>query len=97
MNNNAIILSSLAMDLKRVGLGLHRRSFPMADRFAKEVLQRVQEADIARLSPYMQIIMSKLENMLQNSDVDQKAEYSLMYSTLIQNYVVYTASNYSNK
>ncbi|OGG34919.1 hypothetical protein A2363_01715 [Candidatus Gottesmanbacteria bacterium RIFOXYB1_FULL_47_11] len=79
---NKIVLASLAMDLKRVALGLHRKSNSMADRFLQEAMQRKKEVDTKKLLPYMQHILMKL-----NSNID--AENALMYSTRIQNYVLY--------
>ncbi|MDO8570329.1 MAG: hypothetical protein Q7R97_01980 [Candidatus Daviesbacteria bacterium] len=41
-----LIVESLAMDLKRVALGLYRGSNIMADRFKEEALKRSQELEI---------------------------------------------------
>jgi len=79
---NKIVLASLAMDLKRVALGLHRKSNSMADRFLHEAMKRKEEVNIKKLFPYMQHILMKL-----NGHID--AEDALMYSTRIQNYVLY--------
>ena len=87
MQNNEI-LAALAMDLKRVALGLHRHSFKTADRFSQEALRWKNQTNVLLLKPYMQNIFGKLDDMLQNSDTTRKAEDALMYSTLIQNYVV---------
>lgn len=88
MDENLIALSSLAMDLKRVALGLHRKSYRMADRFTEEVKKRSHEIQFCAVKPYMQTILSKLDIMLLEPDGDRKAEDALMYSTLIQNYVL---------
>ena len=88
MTNNNVVLSSLAMDLKRIALGLHRKSYSMADRFTKEAIVRKKETNTASLAPYMQSIMNKLTDVFADDDNERKAEDALMYSTLIQNYVM---------
>ncbi len=77
--NNKYVLESLASDLKRVALGLHRGSNVMAKRFLDESLKRRDEVEMHLVSPYIQRILSYLD-----SNID--AEKALMYSTLIQNY-----------
>lgn len=86
--NNQTILASLAMDLKRVALGLHRGSLTMADRFTKEAKIRIQETQTDLLAPYMKNILKNLDQVLLDTDNDRKAENALMYSTLIQNYTL---------
>lgn len=76
---NKYILESLASDLKRVALGLHRGSNIMAQRFLEEALKRKNEVDLKKVSPYLRNILLKLG---ENTD----SETALMYSTLIQNY-----------
>jgi hypothetical protein len=85
---NKITLASLAMDLKRVALGLHRKSYTMADRFFIEVMKRKDEVDIGELQPYMQTIIKRI-GLLSDLDNEHRAEDALMYSTRIQNYVLY--------
>jgi len=87
MKNN-IPLSSLAMDLKRVALGLHRKSYGTADRFFIEAMKRKDEVKTHELLPYMQKIIKQVESLVNRSD-EQKAEDALMYSVRIQNYVLY--------
>lgn len=89
MNNNKIILAALASDLKRITLGLQRKSFTMARRFEQEALKRKAEIDTRDLAPYMQSLLSKLEKTLSNNDQEKKAEDALLFSILIQNYVRY--------
>ncbi len=86
--NNKQILGALAMDLKRVALGLHRKSFTMANRFFIEALKRKEEIDVTTLSPSMRTILDQI-SALADQDSEQKAENALMYSTRIQNYVLY--------
>jgi len=85
---NRQILEALASDLKRVSLGIQRNSHKMADRFAKEALARKNETDVSHLDPYMHKILKNLEELIQTTNSQRKAEDTLMYSTLIQNYVV---------
>lgn len=77
--NNKIILESMASDLKRVALGLHRGSNEMAQRFLDEALKRKQEVDLKTIAPYMQKLLNKVDAKIDPED-------ALMYSTLIQNY-----------
>jgi len=78
-------LSSLAMDLKRVAIGYHRGSEKMADRFLEEVLKRKDEIQKDSVKPYVNLLLSKLEGLLNEKDLNKKAEDSLLYSTLFQN------------
>lgn len=86
--NNKQILGALAMDLKRAALGLHRKSYAMADTFLGEATKRANEIDVSTLLPYMQRILHDIST-LSKQDNEQKAEKALMYSTRIQNYVLY--------
>ncbi len=79
--NNKFILESLASDLKRVSLGLHRGSNAMALRFLNEALKRKNEVDLEIVAPYIKQILARL-----NKNID--AENALMFSTLIQNYTL---------
>ena len=88
MENNTLALASLAMDLKRVALGLHSGSTTTAKRFAVEARKRTQEINREALVPYMQTIISQLDNVLVDSPAGRTAEDALMYSQIIQNYVV---------
>jgi hypothetical protein len=88
--NNDVILSSLAMDLKRAAIGLNRGSYKMANRFFEEVLKRKQELEEGNLKNYIKTILLRVEK-LGGEDKDKKAEDFLMYSTIIQNYVVSSA------
>lgn len=87
---NRILLECMASDLKRVALGIQRKSYAMATRFEKEALERSRELDIKDLPQYIQKLLSKMEASLSNNDNSRKAEDALMYSTLFQNYVVST-------
>lgn len=76
---NKYILDSLASDLKRVALGMHRGSNQMAKRFLEEAFKRNRELKKSEIPPYIQ-------NLLNNLDKKMSADYALMCSTLIQNY-----------
>ena len=76
---NKYILESLASDLKRVALGLHRGSNIMAKKFLIEALKRRNEIEIEKVSLY-------IKNILDQLDQDIDSEKALMFSTLIQNY-----------
>ncbi|MBI2334298.1 hypothetical protein HYU96_00695 [Candidatus Daviesbacteria bacterium] len=85
MSSQMLIIGSLAMDLKRVALGLHRGSYAMANRFKQEALQRVKELENEKLNSYLKNLMEKTKKAL-GSREDRTAEDALMYSTLFQNY-----------
>ena len=85
MNDQKIILSSLAMDLKRVAVGLHRGSQKMAERFSEEALARKKELNLRRVQPYLVKLLHDMETSLAGKDNQKKSEDALMYSTLLQN------------
>lgn len=80
--NNKFILESLASDLKRVAMGLHRGSNVMAQRFLDEALKRKNEVKLEIVAPYIKQILAHLDKNI-------NAENALMFSTLIQNYTQY--------
>lgn len=84
---NDIILSSMAMDFKRVALGYYRGSYLMADRFLREALKRKNELDQKTIKPYLLNILNEMEKYLGTKNDQEKAERFLMYGTLVQNYV----------
>lgn len=86
MSKNRLALESLSMDLLRVALGLNRGSIKMAERFEQEALKRKSEVQLNLLKPYMRNIIQNLDALAKNNNNDYKAEYALMYSTLIRNY-----------
>lgn len=85
MNNQKIALASLAMDLKRVALALHRGSLSMANRFRKEALERSHELSVYSTQPYINKLLARLQKSLEGNDNEKIAEDALMYSTLFQN------------
>ena len=86
---NKEALSALAMDLKRLALGLHRGSFATAKTFTEEAGKRIEEVDQTSLLPYMKHVLSNIQSTLANKNSNKKAEDALMYSTIVQNYVLY--------
>jgi len=78
MNNQKIIVESLAMDLKRVSLGLYRGS---------EALKRSHELESQTLNSYLKILIQRTKKVLK-SDKQRVAEDALMYSTLFQNFAL---------
>lgn len=84
--NQKIAIKSLAMDLKRVALGLHRGSFKMAERFTQEALKRISEIKSTEGS-YLYKLLTSIQKILKNQH-QGSAEDILMYSTLIQNYAI---------
>lgn len=89
MNKNKLILSALSMDLKRLAIATFRGSFVMASKFKEETRKRRNEVNINELEPYMKNVLSKISILLSSYDQDRIAEDGLMYSTIIQNYVLF--------
>lgn len=85
MNEEKMIIASLAMDLKRVALGLHRGSVNMANRFKQEALQRMEELASTHRDDYLDTLLVKTKAALTRND-ERVAEDALMYSTLFQNF-----------
>lgn len=83
--NNSQILGALALDLRRVAQGYYRGSEAMASRFVQEAQARKKELQKADLKPYLQKLLSKLNNVLREKDHRKLAEDALMYSILFQN------------
>ena len=82
--NQKIIIESLAMDLKRVALGLQRGSNAMANRFKEEALIREKELESEQLSSYLKKLVKESKQVLTSND-ERVAEDALMYSILFQN------------
>lgn len=90
MNNTLsqkIIIESLAMDLKRVALGLHRGSLGMANRFRTESFKRAEELENQNPNDYIKKLLSHMRKMIQGTS-DRVAEDALMLSTLFQNFAL---------
>lgn len=83
-----IILGALSSDLKRVAMSLYRNSPSVAKRFFQEALSRKGETENLPLPSYLQKIIKEMENGLADISNPRVAEDCLMYSTLIQNYVL---------
>lgn len=79
MNDQLNTIGALAMDLKRVSLGLYRGSEAMANRFWQEVIKRKSEIEVSKTPKY-------IENLLNDLNDKKDFEKLLMYSTLLQNY-----------
>jgi hypothetical protein len=88
MDNQKLIVESLAMDLKRVSLGLYRGSHAMAERFKQESLRRSWELENKNSNNYLRTLILKTKEVL-ISDSEYAAEDILMYSTLFQNYALH--------
>lgn len=86
MNKQKVAIESLAMDLKRVSLGLQRGSLKMAERFKEEALKREEELEIQGIhDAYLQkLVENSKRALIENSE--RLPEDALMYSTLFQNF-----------
>jgi len=83
-----MILSSLALDLRRVAQGYFRGSVLMADRFLEEALRRKMEAELLDEKPYIKKFLKRVELLKSELDNQKKAEDALMMSTIFQNSVI---------
>lgn len=86
MNAGKIIFGSLALDLHRVAMGYHNKSFKMADRFMLEVQDRTQEAMTLEIQPYMKPHIAQINKLADIEDIEKRAEDALTYSVIVQNY-----------
>ena len=73
------IIDALALDLKRVSLGIYNGSNSVADRFWEEVIKRKSEIETSKVPDY-------ISNLLRDLKDKNDFEKLLMYSTLLQNY-----------
>lgn len=85
--NQKIIIESLAMDLKRVAIGLHRGSLNMANRFKEEAFKRARELEGQNPNDYLKKLLLCMKKMI-NGTADRVAEDALMLSTLFQNFAL---------
>lgn len=85
MDNQKYIIASLAMDLKRVSLGLQRGSLNTANRFREEALKRGEELEKTNLNEYLKKLLRNARQVLKSDD-ERVAEDVLMYSTLFENF-----------
>lgn len=80
--NNKLLLQAMALDLKRVAIGYHSGSTKMADIFLQEVLKLEQQLDIESLSPTIKKLVTYVELLPNEKNVNKRAENALLYSTL---------------
>lgn len=85
MNRIFVSLSSISMDLERVAMGYQRGSVAMANRFLEEALIRRSEIDKSQVKPNIRKLMNALDGIMNEKDIQKKAEDALMYSVLFQN------------
>lgn len=85
--NQKIIIESLAMDLKRVAIGLHRGSVNMANRFKEEAFKRAAELENQNPNAYLKKLLVYMKEMIRGT-ADRVAEDALMLSTLFQNFAL---------
>lgn len=82
-----IIIESLAMDLKRVALGLHRGSTGMANRFKEEAFKRAEELENNNPNDYLKKLLLYMKKMISGTS-ERVADDALMLSTLFQNFAL---------
>lgn len=86
MNQLKISIGSMALDLNRVAIGIHRGSDKVAERFFHEALQRKKEIKETDVPQYIVQILNKI-NANQNLNEDF-AEKVMVYSILLENFAV---------
>lgn len=87
--NEKVLISSLSMDLLRVALGLHRKSFRMAERFEEEALKRYAELkDLPVSNAKLIRMLDRMKSALESKRPDREEDI-LVYSILFQNYATH--------
>lgn len=81
---NKQILGALALDLKRVAIGLNRGYDTMAEKFLGEAIKRRNEVEIADIKPYLSKFLKNIDN-IKKENRQKGAEDALLYSTIFQN------------
>lgn len=79
-----IIIGSLALDLKRIALGLYRNSMYTASTFKQQAINRINELEQHAADAYTQQLVNQTRKSLSVLEKNN-AEDLLMYSTLFQN------------
>lgn len=90
MNDN-LLLELIVTDLRRICNGYNSTagSSKMADRFCQEVLKKKEQLGRDSLPEYINKILEDVCRCLSNEKDNQKrAETALMYSTLLQNFII---------
>lgn len=82
METDKINLLSLSMDLKRICLGIQRKSFGMADEFECQAKRWLK---VKTKIYHTQEILKEVKQILDRPNSLEKAEDCLMYSVLLQN------------
>lgn len=85
--NQKVIISSLALDLKRIALGLYRGSNATVSIFKIEALKRGDELEKSNPGQYLINLWTKTKRTLEKNG-EKAAEDTLMYSTLFQNFAI---------
>lgn len=83
--SNHDVLSSLAMDLRRVAMGYNRGSRKLAQKFFQESIKRKDSLDTELLRPYLQDLIRHFPMIINQADEQKIAEDALTYSILFQN------------
>ena len=87
-NANKIVLSSIALDLKRVAIGYNRGSVKMAKIFLEKAILRKKDVDSSQIAPYLIKILTNVDKLKVKDNYQIAAEDALLYSILLQNAAV---------
>ena len=88
MSEQVVIIGSLAMDLKRVALGLNRGSLKVAEKFQQESDKRLVELKRIQVNAGTKKIIKLCELVGNETDLAKKSENLLMISILFQNQIM---------
>lgn len=83
-------LAALSMDLKRISMFIRNNSLRSAARFNQEAEKRLAESKNQYKEHSIQKLLGEVDDLLKQDNDLKKAEDTLMYSTLFQNYVLNT-------
>lgn len=84
--NNKVLFQAIALDLKRVAVGMQSGSSSMTKRFVQEVLMRKKSINSATLNIKMNNLLAAMETALHDTTSPRIGDDALMYSALLMNY-----------
>ncbi len=89
MTETKMLIGSLSNDLARVAAMIYGKS-ASAEIFFREMYRWINQLDVSTVKPYIQTILKNLKSHGQKPEYTQeRAETYLMYSTILQNYILH--------
>lgn len=89
MTETKLLIGSLSNDLYRTAVLLQRGSENTANRFYTEAQRWTHQLTLRRTKPYIQKIITELNQQQKLIRSLENAEKLLMYSVLLQNYTLH--------